>query len=937
MCTDFELQHQIRRLFDMARGLLLLTIATLTSVYMSAAPVSDQPEGIAFPEKKLRPFLDTYCIRCHGPDKQKGQVRFDMAAWNVRTVDEAQRWQDALDQLNGGDMPPEDEKQPTNNELSEALDSLTGALLQARKRFTDHGGEIKMRRLNRREYSLTIRDLFGFEVALVDIPEDGEIATFDTVGAEQYFSSAHFEKYYELGKKIALESFRFNLSAKRPVKSQRTQVENQVTKKMRENLVDLDRKMSLKKKGATWKEMGFRDEGEMEVIFRQWDARAELPRSYLQYPLVDKGVYITDVAKWVSANMHTDIRGEYVVRIHGGIVGEPNELRKIVRVRGRQRTLGTIKLSGTPENPQTVEMRTRQLMGRSMLSIQIRENMPDNTINSMHGYINKLQGPAKRANPRAAVWIDWIEIEGPYYGKTRSKWEDILFPGMPTGGKSPYIWDDSKIKELIEKFAFEAFRRQSPEPEYITGLHEIFKQNRAEGMSHRDAMIDVLGIILASPGFLFLHEAEPAITENEESLSQNKSNIQKEPLDGGDKSIGGLADYSEELQSRIREDLDLQLARSLLVLKMKEAEMAKTVEEISRSKVTNALPNPNASKAHKTKELNSHELAIRLSYFLWSSPPDEELYKVDLDDPQIFLKQVDRMLKDPKAQALGDGFISQWAEFDRYDAVTIDNTKHYYFNEGVQQDAKKEVKEFFSLVVKENLPSANLVDSNFVTVNGALAAHYGLDFPETNTDKFLKVSLPDDSPRGGLITQTAFLVTGSNGERSSPVIRGALIMEKLLHDAPAPPPPNVPELGAASDSPKTNRQMVELHQQKAVCASCHKKMDIVGFGLENFDTTGRWRNEENVGRKSVPIQPGGTLPDGSTFTNVIELKKVLLTYEDKLAKELLESLLAYALGRTIEFSDADDVESLLTKLKPDRYRVGSMIREIALSPLFRTK
>ena len=194
-------------------------------------------------------------------------------------------------------------------------------------------------------------------------------------------------------------------------------------------------------------------------------------------------------------------------------------------------------------------------MGRSMLSIQIRENMPDNTINSMHGYINKLQGPAKRANPRAAVWIDWIEIEGPYYGKTRSKWEDILFPGMPTGGKSPYIWDDSKIKELIEKFAFEAFRRQSPEPEYITGLHEIFKQNRAEGMSHRDAMIDVLGIILASPGFLFLNETEPAITEHEESLSQNKSNIQKEPLDGGDKSIGGLADYVKNCKAGFEKTL----------------------------------------------------------------------------------------------------------------------------------------------------------------------------------------------------------------------------------------------------------------------------------------------------------------------------------------------------------------------------------------------
>ena len=187
------------------------------------------------------------------------------------------------------------------------------------------------------------------------------------------------------------------------------------------------------------------------------------------------------------------------------------------------------------------------------------------------------------------------------------------------------------------------------------------------------------------------------------------------------------------------------------------------------------------------------------------------------------------------------------------------------------------------------------------------------------------------------MTQAAFLATGSNGERSSPVIRGALVMEKLLHDEPAPPPPNVPELGSTDKKPRSNREMVEMHQRQPVCSSCHKKMDVIGFGLENFDTIGRWRDTEKVGRKQVPIAPGGTLPDGTAFANVQELKAVLLDHKEGLEQQLVESLLTYALGRTVEFSDADDVDQILSKLKDDHYGVRSMLREIALSPLFRTK
>ena len=241
-------------------------IFTITVVFLSVGQLSAQ-SALPQARAKLEPFLKTYCVGCHGPKKQEGQVRFDKVAWNITNNDIAQRWQDVLDQLNGGDMPPEDSKQPSTAELAAALDVLTGAALEARRRLTDHGGEIKMRRLNKREYSNTIRDLFGFEVSPDDIPEDGEIATFDTVGSEQLFTSSHFEKYLELGKKVAFESFRFNLSPRRDVRKERTEPERRVTKRMREKLADLDRKMAMKKAGRLGKRWASRTKARWRSSF----------------------------------------------------------------------------------------------------------------------------------------------------------------------------------------------------------------------------------------------------------------------------------------------------------------------------------------------------------------------------------------------------------------------------------------------------------------------------------------------------------------------------------------------------------------------------------------------------------------------------------------------------------------------------------------------
>ncbi|MDB4664708.1 DUF1592 domain-containing protein, partial [bacterium] len=628
---------------------------------------------------------------CHGMDAQEGQVRFDRTEWQIDNNDTARRWQDVLDQLNGGDMPPREARQPADEELTAVLEQLTKILVKARRRLTDNGGEIRMRRLNQREYSNTIRSLFGFDVALDDIPDDGEIESFDTVGTEQYFTSMHLEAYLELGKRIAAEALNFNTKRKRDVEISRTEPETRVNKKMREKLADLDKKMAMKKAGKTWQEMGFKDEGEMEVIFRQWDSRAELPRRYLQYPLIESGVYNCDVAKWVNISKHIDIRGDYLIRIHGGVVGEPHELRSIVRLWDRNRIRGTLRLNGTVDNPGTVVMKARQPMGRFQLSASVRENVPENTINSMRGYVNKLEGSGEHTDPRAAIWIDWLEIEGPFYPEQRSSFEEILYPNKATGGNSELLGHDDKARELIERFAFEAFRHRKPETAYVDELHQLFLDNRQEGLSYDESMTEVMGIIMTSPGFLFLQEE--ADDQNQVAISGTK----------------------------------------------------------------------NGEPGTSIHLLGNRELAIRLAYFLWSSPPDDELYAADLTDAQVYSEQIDRLLDDPRAAAFRDGFISQWAELERYDAITVDNREHIHFNEGVQQDAKQEVREFFGVLIDENMPASNLIDSDFVVINSALAVHYDIDMPATGNAEFQKVKLPPDSPRGGLLTQTAFLTAGSNG------------------------------------------------------------------------------------------------------------------------------------------------------------------------------
>ena len=829
-------------------------LAVVLTMAFPSVGAGEDSRATPVPRAKLEPFFREYCIRCHGPKKQSGDVRFDHASWEIANTDIAQRWQDVLDVLNGGDMPPEDEKQPESAELAKALETLTETLQTARDRLTSQGGEIILRRLNRREYANTIRDLFGVEINPLDVPPDNDSESFDTVGSDQIFTSSTFDRYLELGERIALQAFRLGATPRKETEISRNEIGGaRQNQKLRKKVEEADRQMAMKKAGATWKEMGFSDEGQAEILFRQWESRVERPRRYLQLARVDEGLYLAEPQVALRASINhgaTDPRGSYRVRLRGGIHGEQPEIRQFVAVTMRDRGLvNALRIRGTVEEPEVIEMTARSRLGERTLSLTFTENKLGRGLDPLLKALNS-------KGPRYAIWIDWIEVEGPFYDTERSFFETLTFEQGASKRRLELTLTDETAPAWIERFAFEAFRRREPAPDYLDGLATLFKTRRQEGQSLEEAMSAVVSVILSSPGFLYLQEhVEP-----------------------GEKGKG-------------RQTLD------------------------------------------------NRELAERLAYFLWSSPPDAGLYaKVEngtLSQDAVLRAEVDRMLADSKVESLYEGFVTQWGDLKRFQAVTVDENYSSRFNDGVRHSATRELPAFFKVLVEENLPAANLIDSNFAVVDPLLAQHYGIDGVESNG--FQKVALSETSPRGGLLGQMAFLISGSNGERSSPVIRGALVMEKLLHDKPAPPPPNVPELGAEAGVNRSNRELVEFHQRKPQCASCHKKMDVIGFGLENFDTIGQWRDTERVGRKDVPIQPGGQLPDGGRFANLDDLKRLLLDYNDQLAEELVESLLAYGVGRNIEFTDTDAVEDILTRLETEQFRLRDMIREIAASPIFRSK
>jgi hypothetical protein len=345
---------------------------------------------------------------------------------------------------------------------------------------------------------------------------------------------------------------------------------------------------------------------------------------------------------------------------------------------------------------------------------------------------------------------------------------------------------------------------------------------------------------------------------------------------------------------------------------------------------------PVAAVPGKSYRIGDFELASRLSFFLWSTIPDDELLHVasegKLKNPDLFERQVRRMLADPKSQALVSNFAGQWLQLRNLRNVQPNSDLFPDFDDNLRQSFRRETELLFESVVQEDRGVLDLLTADYTFVNERLARHYGI--PDIYGSRFRRVAVTEDARRG-LLGQGSILALTSHAERTSPVVRGKWILENILGTPVPPPPPDVPALKGNQEGqrPRTMREQMAEHRANPACANCHKAMDSIGFAMENFDAVGAWRTRDS----GLPIDATGNLADGTKVDGVVTLRNALVSRPELFAGTLTEKLLIYALGRGLDYRDMPAVRAILRAASRDNYRFSDLILGIVQSTPFQMR
>ena len=835
-------------------------------------------------DEKQRDFLRAHCVECHGPEKQKGELRLDDISFALDKVEDADRWQKVLNQLNSGEMPPEDAKQPAPAAKTDFLEALSGTLVTARRALSDSGGRTPVRRMNRREYQNTLRDLLGVEVDVQRLPADGGAGSFDTVGASLFMSSDQLEQYLTLARTALDDAFALRASADQRPKL-RVETEKVASAQLRNGVSILTRKVApfhawtaavdaaaAQPENATkasgiraseevrksplrfyrhWDELtgappptrfGFKDAAEGQSLKEWFDESSAYARQYFALPHADRGsylfVFIVRPQESIVAPKDWPA-GDYVLRVRMAAVEGTPAWRHFIEAGhptepGAFDLISAHQVTGSFASPQTIEIPVT-LTGGGSRTFAIREKRLNSRENEVSIAVRYREKHGTWYPP--AMWIDWMELEA-----------------LPAPAAAPELFDGRPVSETLAVFATRAFRGRRPDPAFVARLTALYERRKADGRSHVEALKEALAVVLTTPHFLYLGEP-------------------------GD----------------------------------------------------SARPRP----------LTDLELANRLAFFLWSAPPDDALLAArDLRKPDVLRAQVDRMIAEPKSRRFVTAFTQQWLGLDRLDFFRFNARLFPRFDDSVKMAAREEVFATFDRLLRNDLGLPKLLRSDEVVINGLMADYYGL--PGVTGDAWRAVKVPEDSPRGGLLGMAAIMAMGGNGERTSPVERGAWVLRKLLHDPPPPAPPNVPQLSRLGERPLSPRERVVAHQEEPQCRQCHRKIDPIGFGLENFDATGQWRTTELYakavgGRKEWPIDASGEFHKGPAFRDYFELRDQIAGRPEMFARGFTEALIEYSLGRPYGFSDAKLADQIVRKAKADDYHVRAFIHALVESRQFQSK
>lgn len=803
----------------------------------------DGSPAIGKSEAQVQAFVSKFCLDCHGSEKPEADFRVDSMVGKASS-DNLHAWTEVLGRLEAGDMPPKKHpKQPSVQERSEAADRLRAVIVDAERRMAGTS-KMPIRRLNRQEYTNTIRDLLGIEWSPVnDFPIDDSFHGFDTVAEGLQLPAALLEKYLE----VALEAVDRTI---------RTEDKSELRNWTWCFESDLDRYPKANGIGLY--------NGNAHMVF------------------AGRMVYIGGPALFGDVHLHPTVR-----QIHEG------QYRIHVKMTPHRFDEGAVASFSIDGMGKIVSKPEFKIQNGTPVEFDA-EAYFDRSQSLMHWELNWTNGHHLQWIRRGARDQDeqfrkyWSLVNYRFVDGKPIEWRPTTLEELPFGyfddvsvtlsGPHYEQWPPRSTSQLIgdylqttdplpvfQAFLPKAFRRNVTEAEVMRYAQWV-KTEQARGQSPIAAIKSGLAAALASPDFVLLVD-------------------------------------------RVRQ-----------------------------------------TPGRDELRIDDYSLASRLSYFLWSSMPDDELLlsasKGKLHEREELAHQFSRMCRDPKAEAFITRFSNQWLGMQKLDSVMPEPKLFPFYDEALRNAMREETVESFRDVFHNNRSLLELIDPDWTYVNEKLADHYGI--PGINGDSMKRIHLTDKR-RGGVLAQAAVLTFTSEATRTSPVLRGKWVLDRVFHRPPPPPPPNIAGLMPDVSEAKTAREQLALHKSVANCAGCHTKFDPFGIAMENFDAIGAWRETEsswhdpaspsaaNAPTRSFPIDASAVLPDGTMFDGITGLKALVRNRKEEFAAGFVEQLMIYSLGRGLRMEDQSEVQSIVKKSSAKNFTLQDLMLEVVCSNSFQRK
>jgi len=804
-------------------------------------------------------FLKEHCIKCHGDEKQKGDRRLDGLTLDFQDRDTAWAWEEVLDMLNLGDMPPEDEPRPDAEAVKEMVSWITEELEDSIL-VTEAKEVTRLRRMNRYEYLNTIRDLLHLKVDSFDptefFPADEREEGFENIGGKLVLSDYLLQRYLEAATATVEKAVNFG---KPP----------QVTSVFLEPNDYTDRTFHFRPQ--IWFTINVNGE---YIDFGHGDAKSDRLYASKYKGAPEDGYYtiritaegVNRINKYDPAMLRIDPEEPIKMQL---LATDPAIAYPGRKYNNSDRVLATVPL----EDNEVKTYEFRVWMDKGFVPIVRYPNGPQPFKQVLSRLTEKYHldvvpsnwrdGVAAQPSENQTVYLSDV-YEGPrirFYGMEIHGPESPSWPPashQAIFGKEPNPPEKIDPLQVIMNFGSRAFRRPLLAKERERYVSFYNRQIEA-GESRINALKIMVTAILASPNFIYVEA----------------------PVD---------------------KDLDL-------------------------------------SDKDLPYNLDQFSLASRLSYFLWSSMPDQELFaaaaKGKLGDQDELRRQVLRMLGDSNTRALADHFTDGWLHLNKLGEMPPDTGKFdVYHTRFLEPLMKEETRLYFQDLLANNRPIDEFIDSDYTFVNRYLGELYG--FEGIQGDHFRKVQFADREVRGGVLGHASVLTATSNGVETSPVIRGIWILENILGTPPSPPPPDVDPLEPDIRGATTIREQLQKHRKVETCAECHRKIDPLGFAMEIYNPIGAYRSQyrNDQGRPIGKIETAGELPTGESFNNMADLKTILLGRKDQFTQCLTEKMLSYALGRKLVFTDRATLQTLCEELEERGNGLRDLVELVVMSEAF---